>query len=264
MASKASLRELIKVDRPVLGISCTVPSSQIIEIFCSAGAEFLFIDTEHTLVDRATLHTMLQAADIWQVPVIVRAAWNAPELIGWPLDFGAEGIAVPMISNARDAEAFVHAARYAPTGERSFGGASPLVFRSGGVFDAETANRRTVCMAMIETQESVENIDAIARVDGIDAIFVGQSDLGIAYGLHPSLERDNPKHLDRLKHIAEVSLSNDVAPFIVCDKVDSRQKLQDMGYRFFMKSDVSIFLEGAKAAVDGSARLDAGKDDFIY
>lgn len=247
MSKRESLRDLFKSDRPVLGVACTFASSQIVDIFCAAGIEYLFIDTEHTLVDRSALASLLQAAEIWGTPVIVRAAWNAPELIGWPLDFGAEGIAAPMINAAHEAERLVHAARYPPKGSRSFGGSAPSVIRSLGAYDIEAANRRAVCIAMIETQEAVENIDEITRVEGLDAIFVGQSDLGIAYGLHPSRVREDPGHVDRVRRIAEVALRNDVAPLIICDKIETARELHQAGYRYLMKTDVSILLEATKS-----------------
>jgi 4-hydroxy-2-oxoheptanedioate aldolase len=243
------------MDRPVLGAALTMPSSQVVEILCAAGAEFLFIDTEHTLIDRAVLVSMLQAAEIWQTPVIVRAAWNAPELVGWPLDFGAEGVSAPMIETAEDAERFIRCAHYPPTGERSFGGATNMVSRSGASFNVESRNRRTVCVAMIETRAAFENIDAITSVKGLDGVFVGQSDFGIAYGLHPSDGREDPGHLDRIKHIAEVALRNGVAPFINCEKSELLRPLRQMGYRCFMRSDVGLFLSNAKAEFGRNAEI---------
>jgi len=251
LPAKPTLRQLIDLNRPAIGAMCFLPSSHSVEVQCESGAEFLFIDTEHSAIDRTALVTMLQAADISATPVIVRAAWNNPELVGWPIDFGAQGIMVPMVNSAKDAEKLVNAARYPPLGERSWGAVRQMY----PGYDTEVGNQSTVCLALIETREGFEAIEAITSVEGLDAVWAGQSDLGIAFGLHPSRGRTNIDHLRRLETIAAVCIKNGVATFANCADLENARRLHDMGYRFLIVgSDLAHIMEGAREGISAARK----------
>ena len=98
------------------------------------------------------------------------------------LDLGAEGVIAPMINTAADALAFVSVAKYPPVGERSWGPQRAMTLAGMGDMKAylHEANALTVTFAMIETRTAIDNLDAIAATAGIDALFVGPSDLSIA------------------------------------------------------------------------------------
>jgi len=97
------------------------------------------------------------------------------------LDFGAEGVIAPMINNVDDAHRFAAAAKYPPLGERSSGPLRALMLRKMDIGDyVAQANDNVITLAMIETREALRNLDAILAVPGIDAVFVGPSDLSLA------------------------------------------------------------------------------------
>ena len=110
---------------------------------------------------------------------MVRVAANDPALIGQALDAGAQGVIVPLIDRPEQAAAAVRACRFPPEGGRSYG---PM--RAGLRSGPRTAgmNAEIACVAMIETREGLDNLDAIAAVPGLDGLYVGPGDLMLALG----------------------------------------------------------------------------------
>ena len=117
---------------------------------------------------------------------MVRVADGTATAIGQALDAGADGVLVPLVESAEMARAAVGAAHYPPRGHRSGGGVRPLA-RGFARYVAETATR-TVVGLMIETAAGVENADAIARVPGVDFIFIGTGDLALSLGCFPDID----------------------------------------------------------------------------
>jgi 4-hydroxy-2-oxoheptanedioate aldolase len=120
--------------------------------------------------------------------------WNEPGIIGKSLDGGAWGIICPMINNAVEAKALADACLYPPMGRRSNG---PIRAAAYGVASSyqTIANSEVLVIPMIETQEGIDNIDAILDVPGISGIYIGPSDMGLSLGLIPILDREEPKIL---------------------------------------------------------------------
>lgn len=128
---------------------------------------------------------------------IVRIPVGRFDMASRALDMGAEAVIAPMINSVADAKAFAASMKYPPVGERSWG--PHITFAVHNVPDQqeylETANRRTLSYAMIETREAYAELDAILAIDGIDGVFVGPSDFSIAWtkgkqinALHPEVQ----------------------------------------------------------------------------
>src|SRR5690606_39225506 len=137
----------------------------------------------HGLIDYTTCLPMLQAISTTDTVPFVRVPWSEPSIIMKYLDAGAYGLIVPMIETREDAERVARASRYAPMGIRSFGPARAAIY--GGPDYGEHANEEIAIAVMIETPRALENLDAIASVEGIDALYIGPSDLSQALGLGP-------------------------------------------------------------------------------
>src|SRR5438128_11989626 len=86
------LRAAIYGEKPLVGSVCMIPSADCAEIMARAGFDFLLLDQQHSLVGRETMVNMIRALDITRTPALVRAPWNRPELVGWVLDAGAQGV----------------------------------------------------------------------------------------------------------------------------------------------------------------------------
>jgi len=162
------------------------------------GYDWLFLDTEHVATTLETLQQMMQSMKKQNCTPIVRPQSSDPVNIKRILDIGAYGIIAPMINSKKDAESLVRACRYQPEGIRGFGP------RRAGMFDSyyyETANDEILIVALIETKESIDNIDEILSVDGIDVGFIGYADLSLSMNLgFPPKWRD-PRYLDAFNKV---------------------------------------------------------------
>ena len=166
----------------VVGLSCALGSAQIAEEFALAEFDYIYIDQQHGLTSQDTMIEMLRAIARSSTTPLVRVAQNNAGLIGQALDAGAEGIIVPMVNNAAEAQLAVAACRYFPQGRRSWG---PIRAKYGLGTDPAAVNREVLCLVMIETSEALANVDEIVQTPGVDGIYLGPADLGISLGFPP-------------------------------------------------------------------------------
>ena len=144
------------------------------------------------------------AAAICRVPI------NAPEHFKWALDLGADGVMVPWVRTAEDAEAAVAAAKYPPRGMRGVGVCRAHGYGARFQPYVDTANEETLVILQIEHIDAVENIEAICGVPGLDVAFIGPYDLAGSMGLmgqihHPDVEA-------AVSRVFEVARAAGVAP----------------------------------------------------
>ncbi len=188
----------------------SINSSFSAEIMAHQGFDWLCVDTQHGATDYSTAFTMLQAISTTPTMPFARVPWNEPSIIMKFLDAGAYGIIVPMIETKEDAEKAVWAMRYPPQGMRSSGPFRAALY--GGADYFEEANDQLVLAVMIETPKALENLDEIASVPGIDALYIGPSDLSQALGLGPRYDADNPKHAETVLKIRDAALRHGKIP----------------------------------------------------
>jgi 4-hydroxy-2-oxoheptanedioate aldolase len=175
---------------------CAIPSAVTAEIIGRAGFDMVTVDLQHGLIDYQMALTMLQVLQGLPGPVLARVPWNEPGIVMKCLDAGFAGVICPMINTADDARRLVQAARYAPLGGRSFGPTRANLVHGPGY--AKGANTSVLVLAMIETREAMQNLDAILAVEGIDGVYVGPSDLGLSLGYEPTLEPTAKEVLDAI------------------------------------------------------------------
>jgi 4-hydroxy-2-oxoheptanedioate aldolase len=165
-----------------IGLWVTLPGGFPAEIVAGAGFDWLCFDTEHSPNDPIGALAQMQAAAAHPVSALCRPAWNDPVLIKRFLDAGAQTLVIPYVQSAAEAEAAVRAMRYPPGG---FRGVSLMTRanhfgRVPGYLDR--AEEELCLLVQIETPEAVSRIEEIAAVDGVDALFIGPSDLGVSMG----------------------------------------------------------------------------------
>jgi 4-hydroxy-2-oxoheptanedioate aldolase len=170
--------------RVQVGSFIATSDSLVAQIMANSGFEWVLVDMEHGPVPLTALQAAVTAIRTTPTQPFVRAAWNSSAAIQTALDCGVAGIMVPMISTQADAEQIVRDARYLPLGERSRGGFLPILsFGCDSATYRDRSNEEVLLMAQIETAEGVENLEAIAGVEGIDCLFAGPNDLASSYGL---------------------------------------------------------------------------------
>ena len=181
-----AIKAALKSGKTVVG---TAGSPAVdVALLADAGFDFLLFDTQHSPYEIKQLQPPIQALRGKQAAPIVRVAANQAYQICYALDAGARGIIIPMVNTKQEAEAAVRACRYYPQGNRSNAG----VRGEWGEFKTyrdymDTVNNELLIVPMIETNEAIENLDAIASVPGVDVLLIGPSDLSIELGVPPRL-----------------------------------------------------------------------------
>jgi 2-keto-3-deoxy-L-rhamnonate aldolase RhmA len=162
-------------------------------ILKSAGCDFVLFDLEHSGFSFETVKSAVRYFEAAQLPMIVRVPSREYHHIARAMDMGAEGIMLPMVGNVDEVRRIVDSVKYHPAGKR--GVALQVAhdrYRPGSVADKFTAaNDRSMIVCQIETAEGVENVDAMAAIDGVDCLWVGHFDLSVSLGV-PG-EFDHPK-----------------------------------------------------------------------
>lgn len=228
MATPNPLVSAVRSEQVLYGGWCMLSSPYVAEVLSATGFDYVCVDMQHGMMDFETAITMIQAIDAHGVPAISRVPENNAAAIGRILDVGAAGIIVPMVNTAEEAAAAVAACRYAPTGVRSFGPLRASLMR--GTSDT-TELADVLCAVMVETREGLENVEEIAAVDGIDAIYVGPADLAISLGLPASAESDDPSFHEAIARITKACAANEIAVGIHCLHAEGGLRWAEQGFR---------------------------------
>jgi 4-hydroxy-2-oxoheptanedioate aldolase len=228
----------------------SIPSAFSAEVMAHQGFDSLTVDMQHGVVDYQTAVTMLQAISTTPVIPLARVPWNDPGLLMKILDAGVYGVICPMINTRAQAEALVRACKYPPRGYRSWGPVRASIY--AGTDYGDHANEELLVIPMIETAEAVENLDDILSVPGVDAIYVGPSDLSLALGCKPRLDQTDPPVVEAQKKIVAACKRHRVVAGIHNNTSTYALKMRDEGYQFLTLASDSRFL-AAKAAEEAKA-----------
>jgi 4-hydroxy-2-oxoheptanedioate aldolase len=222
-----------------------IPSGFSAEIMAYQGFDSITVDIQHGVVDYQSAVSMFQGISTTNVVPMARVPWNDPAWIMKILDAGAYGIICPMINTREEAEALVRACKYPPRGYRSWGPVRASLY--AGADYGDHANSETIVMPMIETAEAVGNLDAILSVPGVDAIYVGPSDLSLALGCKPRLDQTDPPVVEAQKKIIAACKRHGVAAGIHCQTATYALKMIAEGFQLVTLASDSRFM-AAKAA----------------
>jgi len=175
-------KHAIAAGRLQIGLWVSMASTYSAEIAAGSGFDWLVIDTEHSPNEVDTTLAQLQVVAAYPVSAVVRPAWNDKVLIKRHLDIGAQTLLIPYVQNADEARAAVAAMRYPTEGVRGVAGTT-RASRYGRVKDyAKRAASELCLLVQIETREGLDNLEAIARTDGVDGVFIGPADLAAGLG----------------------------------------------------------------------------------
>jgi 2-keto-3-deoxy-L-rhamnonate aldolase RhmA len=177
-----SFRERLLAGELLSGTWVKTPHPHVVEVLALSPLDVLVLDAEHAPFDRGSLDQCILAARAGGKPVLVRPASSAHEQILNALDLGADGVILPHIRSAEEALDAVKACHYTSGGRGYAGSSRAAGFTTKGMAKHRADAKDIIVIAQIEDIEGVDNIDAIARVHGIDALFIGRADLTIAYG----------------------------------------------------------------------------------
>lgn len=219
-------------------------------IAASAGFDAIYVDLEHNPTDLQTTAAICIGALAADVTPIVRIASCEPQDVSRVLDLGAQGVMVAHVNTAEEARTIVDAALFKPLGRRSASGTLPsLGYRpmSQGAIN-RLVNQETLVIPIIETEEGLANVEAIAAVDGIDTLHIGANDLSVEMGLPGQIK--HPRMRDAYARVAAAARAHGRSMGVGGARNDPelQAELLKLGVRYLTcGADVSYVIDGGRA-----------------
>lgn len=244
-----TLKARLAAGERIVGTFVKTPSPIIVEVLALTELDCLCLDAEHAPFDRLAIDACVLAARAGGKDVLVRVPSTQPEHVLNALDCGATGVVAPHVRSVAEAEALVRMAHYGASGRGYAGSSRAANYTTRSMADHLTASgASTVVIAQIEDPEAVEAIEAIAQVEGIDALFVGRADLTVAYG---TTDQDDPRVVAAVERIcaAGKAAGRPVGMFLARPS-DIPQWAAKGASLFLLGSDHGFLLAGAKALVE--------------
>jgi 4-hydroxy-2-oxoheptanedioate aldolase len=209
--SAGTLRERMRDRQRLLGTFVQTSDPTVVEIVGRAGFDFALVDLEHGGLTQAAIPGHARAADVVDLPLLVRLGLGSLEAVAPALELGCKGILVAQVASATDASRAVAAARFPPDGER---GACPGVRASSNGWVAfpdymQQARAETIVGVAVEDPAAIARLDEIVAVPGLDFVFVGVFDLSTSLG-RPG-ELDHPSVVDAVARVAETADAHGLA-----------------------------------------------------
>lgn len=239
------LREIWAAGGDVANGWLAIPNSFSAETMAHQGWDSLTIDLQHGVVDYQTMVTMLQAISTTDTVPVVRVPWLEPGILMKTLDAGAYAVICPMVNTREDAEKLVAYTHYAPRGTRSFGPVRALLY--GGADYPQHANDTIVTFAMIETAQALENLEDILSTPGLDAIYIGPSDLSLALGCTPTFDDLDPTAAQAVQHILARAKAHGLVAGIHNGSPEAAARRIAMGFQFVtISSDARLMAAGSQ------------------
>ena len=222
-----------------------IPNSFSAETMAHQGWDSLTIDLQHGVVDYQAMVGMLQAISTTDTVPVVRVPWLEPGILMKTLDAGAYGVICPMVNTRADAEKLVAYTHYAPRGTRSFGPVRALLY--GGADYPKHANDTIVTFAMIETAQALDNLEDILSTPGLDAIYIGPSDLSLALGCNPTFDDLDPKAATAVEHILARARAHGLVAGIHNGSPEAAARRIALGFQFVtISSDARLIAAGSQ------------------
>jgi 4-hydroxy-2-oxoheptanedioate aldolase len=241
-----AFKHAIAEGRLQIGLWSSLCSNIAADIVSDSGFDWILLDTEHSPNEVPDLLGQLQAAERGSASLIVRPAWNDAVLIKRVLDIGAQSVLVPYVQNVEEARRAVAAVRYPTAGIRGVAAAA-RASRYGRIPGyLKKADAEICLLVQVETRTALDQLEAIAGVEGIDGVFIGPSDLSASFGhignpQHPEMQKLLQDSVDRLKKVGKPG-------GILTTNEEEARRYIDWGYVFVaVGSDVGLLARGADA-----------------
>jgi len=268
----------LKANRPAFGAWLTLPSPLVGRTIALASPHisWVCIDCEHGLTN---LHSTSGSTLFETIASISPSPTSGPSTIvripatgfssstSWQiklaLDAGARGVMIPMVGTAEKAKEIVQDCRFPPVGRRGFG--SPVTHTVWGVTAGEylnTANDSVLVMVQIETKEGMQNVDAIAAVEGIDVLFIGPYDLSLSHSYPPPSPDPVPEVETLIQNIKAAAKKHGKYCAIYCSSAEQAARRAADGFDMInVTSDVGALTESiAKSFAVATGQQEPGSE----
>jgi 4-hydroxy-2-oxoheptanedioate aldolase len=239
-------KRALRAGRPQIGLWSSLANHVSVEVVAGAGFDWLLLDMEHAPNELPMVHSQLQACTAGTAHPIVRPPWNDMVVIKRLLDVGAQSLLIPYVQTEEEARNAVAFTRYPPHGVRGFA-TGPRANNYGRIADYVQTYADELCVLLqVETRQGLDNLEAIARVDGVDGVFIGPADLAAALGhagelKHPQVQAAIEDAIRRLVAMGRP------AGILIGDEQLARRYLE-LGCLFVaVGSDLALLARGADA-----------------
>lgn len=243
-----ALIESWKAGRPTLNGWLAIPNVSSAEVMAHQGWDSLTIDMQHGLSDYQAALGMLAAISTTPTVAMARVTWLDEGLIMRMLDAGCYGIICPMINTREEARRFVRACNYTPVGCRSFGPVRAGVYAGPDYY--KTANDEVLSIAMIESREALDNLEAILDVDELSAVYIGPADLSLSLGCTPQFDQEEKPVVEAIEHIVTTARAKKKWVGVHNATVAYARRMIALGANFVsVSSDLRLMTAGAQQIV---------------
>lgn len=241
-AELGTLRGRLLSGSSVCGPFLKIPAAEVTELAAIAGFDMVVVDLEHSAFSLETATGMVRAAHARRISAVVRTAARSASDIARALDLGPDGVIIPGVASLSDAEEAVRWARYHPFGERGV----DMYARAadwGGLPRGEylrRANEEVLVGVMVEGATAMSSIESIAKISGLDLLFVGPYDLSQSLGMPGDVR--HPEVVRLIRSAAEVAQGNGRVFGVYVDDVQTAREYQAAGVQFIgLANDADIF-----------------------
>lgn len=255
MPYKNVLREKFRRGEAAIGAFFNNVSPNVAEMLAVAGLDFIIVDAEHSPLTAESAESIYRASQLYGLTALTRIGESTQQHILKYLDAGSEGVQIPLVNTAQDAEKVVEAVKYPPAGKR--GMASPRLAGHGSIsqgdFSQQWNDEGIICI-QIETQEAISNFTEINAVPGIDIIFFGPMDLSMSLG-HPG-EASHPEVISVIENLGrQVIDSGKVAGTIVGD-LEQYRRFRGQGFLYCCTGVTALLMRGVRAHLSDIAQCE--------
>jgi len=179
---KNRMKQALLKKQTQIGLWSTLSSSYTVEVLAGAGFDWIVLDTEHSPADLENLLGQLQAMAAYPATPVVRVPWNDMVNIKRVLDIGAQSLLIPQVNTVEEARNAVSYTRFPPVGLRGVAGTTRGT-RFGRIKNYfKTAHEELCVIVQLESRQALDNLEAIAAVEGVDGVFIGPADLHASLG----------------------------------------------------------------------------------
>lgn len=238
---KSRVRAKMQKGEPVFCFVHHFPNPSLAEFIGQFGPDCLWICTEHVATDKSLLEGIIRSCRLTGMDALVRVVRGNYDDLIQPLELGAKGLIIPRVRTAAEVAQIVYDTKFYPIGGRGIDGANPDA--DMGMVPMKDylsfSNDNTFLIVQAEDAETVEAVEEIAGVKGIDAIFIGPNDLSQSYGIPGELR--HPKIVKAIERTVAACNKNGIYCGTPAFDVDHTKQLLDMGVKFIVAaSDYGI------------------------
>jgi 4-hydroxy-2-oxoheptanedioate aldolase len=237
----------LKAGQTVFGCFVRYPDASLVEVLGYQDWDFIVFDGEHGVIEPRDCENMVRAAELRHVTPIVRATTNMPPIILRYMDSGAQGIHVPWVNSAAEAEAAVRAVKYHPRGIRGLANVRAANFGQAGTLGeyVKQANAETLIAIHIETIDAVRQLPEIVKVDGLDVIFIGPTDLSHSLGQPGDVQ--HPTVQAAIQQIVDTVATTNLALGIMVGSTPAAQQWRERGARYIAIGLEALLVPAARS-----------------